>query len=38
VGSAEEFRRALSGDRAMERAWYNFKNDRAIAAIEQWLK
>lgn len=38
VGSAEEFRRALSGDRALERAWYNFKNDRAIAAIEAWLK
>ena len=38
VGSAEEFRRALSGDRALERAWYNFKNDRAIAAIEEWLK
>jgi len=38
VGSAEEFRRALSGDRTLERAWYNFKNDRAIAAIEEWLK
>jgi len=38
VGSAEEFRRALAGDRALERAWYNFKNDRAIAAIEAWLK
>jgi hypothetical protein len=38
VGSAEEFRRAVAGDRAMERAWYNFKNDRAIAAIEEWLK
>lgn len=38
LGSAEEFRRALSGDRAVERAWYNFKNDRAIAAIEEWLR
>lgn len=37
VGSAENFRDALRGDRALERAWYNFKNDRAIAAIEQWL-
>jgi hypothetical protein len=38
LGSAEEFRRTLSGDRALERAWYNFKNDRAIAAIEEWLR
>jgi len=38
VGSAEEFRRALAGNRALERAWYNFKNDRAIAAIEEWLQ
>ena len=38
VGSAGEFRQALSRDRALERAWYNFKNDRAIAAIEQWLR
>jgi hypothetical protein len=37
VGSAESFRNRLKGDRALERAWYNFKNDRAIAAIEQWL-
>jgi hypothetical protein len=38
VASAEAFRRVLSGDRKLERAWYNFKNDRAIAAIEEWLK
>lgn len=38
LGSAEEFRRAVSGDRAVERAWYNFKNDRAIAAIAEWLR
>lgn len=37
VGSAESFRSALGKDRALERAWYNFKNDRAIAAIEKWL-
>ena len=37
VGSAENFRSALSKDRALERAWYNFKNDRAIAAINAWL-
>lgn len=34
---ADSFRRALSGDRTLERAWYNFRNDRAIAAIEEWL-
>lgn len=37
VGSPESFRNALSKDRALERAWYNFKNDRAIAAIKEWL-
>jgi hypothetical protein len=35
---AESFRRALSVDRTIERAWYNFRNDRAIAAIEAWLE
>ena len=34
---ADSFRRALSADRTIERAWYNFRNDRAIAAIEAWL-
>jgi len=34
---ADSFRRALSSDRTLERAWYNFRNDRAIAAIEAWL-
>jgi arylamine N-acetyltransferase len=33
-----EFRRVLSEDRKLERAWYVFKNDRATAAIESWLK
>jgi hypothetical protein len=33
----DSFRRALSADRTLERAWYNFRNDRAIAAIETWL-
>jgi hypothetical protein len=37
VGSPEAFRHTLSKDRALERAWYNFKNDRAIASIEEWL-
>jgi hypothetical protein len=33
----DSFRRALSADRTLERAWYNFRNDRAIEAIEAWL-
>src|SRR5450432_513927 len=32
------FRSVLASDRATERAWYNFRNARATAAIEQWLK
>jgi len=35
---AGEFRRVLSEDRKLERAWYVFKNDRATAAIESWLR
>ncbi|MEA2236887.1 MAG: hypothetical protein QOC81_1611 [Thermoanaerobaculia bacterium] len=35
---ADAFRRALASDRTIERAWYNFRNDRAIAAIEAWLE
>ena len=35
--SARDFRSEIARDRALERAWYNFRNDRAIAAIEQWL-
>ena len=37
VASPESFRSALGKDRTLERAWYNFKNDRAIAAINAWL-
>src|SRR5581483_2786102 len=33
-----EFRKALAQDRRIERAWYVFKNDRATAAIESWLR
>ncbi len=33
-----DFRRLLAHDRALERAWYNFKNERASQAIEQWLR
>jgi hypothetical protein len=32
-----EFRRVVARDRALERAWYSFKNDRALAAIDAWL-
>jgi hypothetical protein len=31
------FRSVLASDRSLERAWYNFRNDRATAAIEAWL-
>jgi hypothetical protein len=33
-----EFRQALSADRTIERAWYNFRNERATRTIEQWLQ
>lgn len=32
------FRSVLASDRAIERAWYNFRNSRATAAIDLWLK
>lgn len=35
---ADAFRHTLASDRTIERAWYNFRNDRAIAAIEAWLE
>jgi len=35
---ADAFRAALAADRSIERAWYNFRNDRAIAIIEAWLE
>jgi len=38
LAAAQNFRGELARDRALERAWYNFRNDRAIAAIEQWLR
>jgi len=34
---SDRFRSALAADRTIERAWYNFRNDRAIAAIESWI-
>ena len=36
--SANDFRSEIARDRALERAWYNFRNDRAIGAIQQWLR
>jgi len=33
-----DFRTELARDRKLERAWYNFRNDRAIAAMERWLR
>jgi hypothetical protein len=38
VDAPEAFRRVLSQDRALEKSWYNFKNDRANAAIDEWLQ
>jgi hypothetical protein len=38
TAAAENFRSELARDRSLERAWYNFRNDRAIAAIERWLR
>jgi hypothetical protein len=35
---AAAFRRAISGDRAAERSWYNFKNAQATTAIASWLR
>lgn len=32
------FRHILSGDRRVERSFFNFKNDRATRAIEEWLR
>jgi hypothetical protein len=34
---AAEFRRAIAADRSVERAWYNFKNEQATAAVTEWL-
>lgn len=34
----DTFRSTLASDRTIERAWYNFRNDRAIAAIEAWIE
>jgi Uncharacterised protein family (UPF0158) len=38
LGDPAAFRSILSTDRTIERAWFSFKNDRASAAIEGWLR
>jgi hypothetical protein len=38
TNDSASFRRIVARDRAIERAWYNFKNDRASEAIEKWLQ
>jgi len=37
VDNANAFRQLLTQDRRVERAFFNFKNDRASKAIEEWL-
>jgi hypothetical protein len=37
LGAAASFREGLAADRTLERAYYNFKTQRAIDAIEEWL-
>ena len=36
--SRDGFRRALGEDRSLERAFYSFKNDRVLRAVEEWLR
>ena len=38
VGDPGAFRIVLTEDRRIERSFFNFKNDRATKAIEEWLK
>ena len=38
VDDHQEFRRILAEDRKIERSFFNFKNDRATQAIEDWLR
>ena len=37
IGRAASFRAGLATDRALERAWYNFRNHRAAEGIQRWL-
>ena len=38
AADAGEFRRAIATDRAVERRWYNFKNERATKAVKEWVE
>ena len=38
LAAADSFRAVLAKDRALERSWYNFRNDRALNAINRWLR
>jgi len=38
IDDHQEFRRILTEDRKLERSFFNFKNDRATAAIQEWLR
>ena len=38
VDDPNAFRRVLTEDRRVERSFFNFKNDRATRAIEEWLR
>jgi len=38
VTDGPAFRRALTADRKVERAFFNFKNDQATRAIQGWLE
>lgn len=36
--NTSDFRKILAGDRGVERAWYNLRNQRATSAIESWIR
>lgn len=38
VHDPQAYRQVLSQDRRVERSFFNFKNDRASQAIEEWLE
>ncbi|HEX6179521.1 MAG TPA: hypothetical protein VF057_14250 [Thermoanaerobaculia bacterium] len=38
IGDANAFRNVLAEDLQVQRAFFNFKNDQATRAIEEWLR
>ncbi len=36
--AADSFRSTLSANRTLEKAWYNFRNDRALEIVNRWLR